>query len=81
MSDLFRFETTYEPFALEAGMGSIDVTVNLWCGDVLLDQRTSDHFHETDEEVKTAIKAAKESMATTLGNALNDLMRKGGYTS
>lgn len=81
MSDLFRFETKFEPHALEAGIGSVDVTVNLWCGDVLLDQRSPYGFFETDSEIKEAIKSAEESMATTLGNALNDLMRKGGYTS
>lgn len=81
MSELFRFETTFETFALEPGIGSVDVTVNLWCGDVLLDQRKPYGFFETDSEIKDAIKGAQESMATTLGNALNDLMRKGGYTS
>lgn len=78
MDTPFRFETKINLYTLD--YAEAEVTVNLWCGDVLLDQRVS-KFVDDDEGIKAQEKAAKESMSTTLGNALNDLMRKGGYTS
>lgn len=73
MSELFRFEVTIDPLDT-----MVEVTVSLWCGTVLLDQHSA--YPDTRSAVEDAITNAKDSMASALGNALNDLMRKGGYT-
>lgn len=80
MTSPFRFETKIDLYAFERGEPSADVTVGLYCGEVLLGQSSEEDL-ETNDDIQQFIKNSEESMATTLGNALNDLMRKGGYTS
>lgn len=79
MASPFRFETSITPYAMEAGMGSVDVTVSLYCGGVLLDQRTSDNFLETPEEIQEATETLTKELSNRLGNALAEMLRKEGW--
>lgn len=79
MTSPFRFETGITPHAIEAGMGSVDVTVSLYCGDVLLDQRTSSGFLETSEEIQKSITELETELSTRLGSALAEMLRKEGW--
>lgn len=79
MTSPFRFETKLTPYAVEAGMPSVDVEISLYCGEVLLDQRSRD-FCETDKEVQEAIEALTEELSSRLGHAVKGLMQKEGYT-
>lgn len=78
MPDLFRFETTFAPYAVETGMPSVDITVSLYCGGVLLDSRSRE-FAETDFEIQKAITDLTEELSTRLGSALAEILKREGW--